>query len=440
MLGNLLVEGLELDDGEVGIDFGESVARELFHVGDGSLSVDDQSTGVERSVVFDRILGAGRALHDGNKVHAMVFPANTLVDSVFDDADDFKVTGRVAVAAEMLTDGTCTCWKIILHEGLVHDGNGVRGGRVLGTVEAAHEELGADGIEIFRSDFDKRGAVAFGIGLTLDLDASAPVVVLHGSVGAEADIDDAGERVEALFDGAIESVELALGVSGSLGIDVDDVAIGRIEFELGGLEFGEATGEEAGAHEQNEGESGLADHENALEEGSAGSGAAGTGPKGLGGLGFGSNPSGSSAEESSGEQGEGEGKSEHLDRGARVNGKAKCVGKSPGKEERSASIGKEESGETAEDSKKKTFGEKLADDSAARSAEGCANRHFEFPLSAADEEQVGDIGAGDQQNEAGNELQQAQIGSVLGAHEENARTPGSQNHVGFGKELLLLLG
>ena len=44
------VEGLELDDGEVGIDAGEGALGELFHVVHGAAGLDYDGAGVEANV------------------------------------------------------------------------------------------------------------------------------------------------------------------------------------------------------------------------------------------------------------------------------------------------------------------------------------------------------------------------------------------------------
>ena len=54
-------------------------------------------------------------------------------------------------------------------------------------------------------------AAGVNVGLALDLDAFAPVVVFHGGVGGEADVLDSGDGVEACLDGAVEGLKLRGG-------------------------------------------------------------------------------------------------------------------------------------------------------------------------------------------------------------------------------------
>jgi hypothetical protein len=79
-------------------------------------------------------------------------------------------------------------------------------------------------------------------------------------------VEDSGDAVEAVFKGLIERGELGRRNAGRLGIDVDDVAVLRVEFEVGALEFVEALREEACPNEEDEGERGLEDDEGALQE------------------------------------------------------------------------------------------------------------------------------------------------------------------------------
>src|SRR6202008_1683315 len=50
--------------------------------------------------------------------------------------------------------------------------------------------------------------------------------------------------------------------------------------------------------------------------------------------------------------------------------------------------------------KKHAFDQKLANDTPARGSKCCANRHFALTADGAAQHHVGDIGAGDEQNEA----------------------------------------
>ena len=79
-----------------------------------------------------------------------------------------------------------------LDEGLVDDGDGGCGGGVFDGDSAAHEEAGSDGVEVFGVALDVGGHLV-AIGLALNLNAPAGVVVLHWGVAADADLCDSGD-------------------------------------------------------------------------------------------------------------------------------------------------------------------------------------------------------------------------------------------------------
>ena len=74
-IGDLLIEGLEFDDGEVRIDLRQSFPGDFFHIVDGPLRLQHQRPGIQREILVDRFFVARRPLRDRNEVHAVVFPA-----------------------------------------------------------------------------------------------------------------------------------------------------------------------------------------------------------------------------------------------------------------------------------------------------------------------------------------------------------------------------
>ncbi len=74
-VGDLLVEGLEFDDGEVGIDGGEGLASEGLHVVHGTVGLDDDGSGVEAGILLDWApeYGLWYAPGHGDEVHAWFF-------------------------------------------------------------------------------------------------------------------------------------------------------------------------------------------------------------------------------------------------------------------------------------------------------------------------------------------------------------------------------
>src|ERR1039458_2494342 len=69
---------------------------------------------------------------------------------------------------------------------------------------------------------------------------------------ADADLSYAGDGVEAILDGAIERRQLRGGVARRLRVDVDDIAVGGFEVQVGVLELVETLREQAGTDQKHE--------------------------------------------------------------------------------------------------------------------------------------------------------------------------------------------
>jgi hypothetical protein len=89
-----------------------------------------------------------------------------------------------------MADRILAGFEELLHKFLVHDGNGRRSKQILRLESPAHQNMGADGIKVFRITLNER-RTAVGIGLALNLNAGAPVVVFHWRVGGDADFHNA---------------------------------------------------------------------------------------------------------------------------------------------------------------------------------------------------------------------------------------------------------
>src|SRR5262245_1308943 len=97
----------------------------------------------------------------------------------------------------------------LLGELLIDDGDGRRMQCVLRREAAPHDEARADGVEVLRGAFHPRSTLVQ-VRLALNLDAGSPVVRLHWRVGGEADFENAGNRVEAVFNGPVERLDLCV--------------------------------------------------------------------------------------------------------------------------------------------------------------------------------------------------------------------------------------
>src|ERR1700739_909614 len=154
----------------------------------------------------------------------------------------------------------------LLDEFLVDNGDWGPIQSVLQRETAAHDNVGADRVKVLRGTFHPRRAFVQ-VGLALDFYTRSPVVLLHGRVGGEADLDDAGDGGEAVNDGLVEGLDLCVLVAGGLRIDVGDVAVRHIQLHVDVLGFVEALREEARGYKQHAGKRGLENNEGALEEG-----------------------------------------------------------------------------------------------------------------------------------------------------------------------------
>ena len=84
-----------------------------------------------------------------------------------------------------------------------------------------------------------------------------------------------------------------------------------------------------------------------------------------------------------------------------MDGNFLCSGKGERQQHAGSTIGDDESGNSAERGQEDTFCEQLTDDPRTHCAEGGANGHFCAAVHAANEKKVGDVGAGNEEHQAG---------------------------------------
>src|SRR5262249_48218635 len=157
----------------------------------------------------------------------VVLPVDRGVGGVFHHANDFmrpilRGLGRTGKAKPMAD--RIALAEELLDELLIYDGDGRRMQRILRREAAAHDHTCADGVKVLRSAFHPRRTF-IQILLALNLDAGSPVVLLHWRVRGKADLDNARNGVEAVFDRLVERLDLGVLVAGRLWIDVRDVAV-----------------------------------------------------------------------------------------------------------------------------------------------------------------------------------------------------------------------
>ena len=232
------------------------------------------------------VVGVACALCERQEVHGVVFPVDARVGGVFYHADDLMGSIHAGLAGpgktKAMADGVALAEEL-LDEFLVDDGDGRRIQRVLRREAAAHDDAGADGVEVLRGAFHP-GCAFVQVRIALNLYARSPVVLLHRRVGGEADFDNAGNGMEAVNDGLVQRLDLCVLVAGRLRIDVGDVAVGCIQFHVHVLGLVEALRKESRGNEQHEGERGLQDNECALQEGCSVGGGTRVGAQGFNGL------------------------------------------------------------------------------------------------------------------------------------------------------------
>ena len=230
-------------------------------------------------------------------------------------------------------------------------------------------------------------------------DHLAPVVGERGVLG-EGGALDAGNVGEAILQLAVHGVELRHGVRGPGRDDAEDDAVVDVVAEVLMLEVGEGAGEQARAGEQDDGEGGLDDDEGFLRPGGVIAGAAIGAAESFDGIGVGGEPCGRGSEDGTGDEREREGKGEDGQRRRGGDGHEVRAVEGEGDDGFDAEVRDGESGDAAEDGEEDAFGEGLADEALARRAEGKADGGLGAARGSAGEEEVGDVGAGDEENEA----------------------------------------
>src|SRR6185369_2808601 len=92
-----------------------------------------------------------------------------------------------------------------------------------------------------------------------------------------------------------------------------------------------------------------------------------------------------------------------------------------------------ETGEAAEDGEDDAFGEELTDDAYALGAEGGADGHLRASAHATNEQEVRDVGAGDEEDESGDPLEQLERRGVVFLHRLDASAGRDEAGVDLGQ-------
>ena len=279
-------------------------------------------------------------------------------------------------------------------------------------------------------------------GVALDGDRRDPVAAIDGGNAGDGCGLDAGESVEAAEDSFVEAVELGGFVAGEFGVEVDEQDVGAIEAEVLVLEVVEGAEEETCSGEEHEGEYDLCGDEDVGEQtagASAGAGrGAGVGGESGSGADAGDAQRRGDAEEQRGQDGEAEGEGEDVQVGGGGEGGV-AADRSRGDEadeETGSPEGEEQAECAADEGEQQGLGEDLADDAGAAGAEGEAGGELALAGGGFGEEEVGEVGAGDEKDEDDYSHEDVQRLLIDGAEVGDAAFAGEK----FDEGLLDLLG
>ncbi len=210
---------------------------------------------------------------------------------------------------------------------------------------------------------------------------------------------------DAIADVAEKPIDrFVLAVLGAVGGDLHGEDVVGGEARRDGLQADETADEEPGADQQHQREREFGNHQQAAQAVARQTQTAVALTAAAGGferrvqVHFDGAPGGGDAEEKAGDEGDAEGEGQN---GA-VDGdvlQPRNVAGIDGAHHVEGPLGDEEAGGAAHDGEQKAFGQQLADDAQAARAQRGADGDFLFAGGGAREQQVGDVGAGDQQNQ-----------------------------------------
>jgi hypothetical protein len=325
---------------------------------------------------------------------------------VADHPDDLaRIFHERRGAADAFADRILARPQLPRHGFVDHDDHrfvvAVGGGEV-----AAGEEADAEGLEVSwqnRGHACTRMATRFGDGLAFDDEAVAVVETEGGKRGANGDALDAGNGGEAIVEPTEEGVaSRSRRDIGSAQADVGGEEILRAPAGVALRDALQAADEEGRADEQDEREGDLGDDEGVADAvlRARCSGAAGALLQGVRDVGARSEPSREEAKADTGEDGgeQREGEDANIEGDGQAGGFAEAEGATD------EVVGPEREHEAkgaADQREDEALGQDELDQFPARGAEGRANRVLAAARGVAGKLKVGQVGAGDEKDEAG---------------------------------------
>src|SRR6202789_96040 len=261
--GDLVVEGVEVDYSEVGIDVSERAADLGVEILRRPLEVHRDGVDEERPALRHDEIRFGQAcylLGERAKVHWPHVFAGVVVFGVCDDADDLEQRGKLLIEVSEVASHGIFLGKEFFYKRLIDHCDLLRsGGVLLGECSSANDGL-TYGLEEVRADAIPRRVVVIvgsGRGASCYVDSFAPVVSFKRAVEREADALDAGQRFELLLELLIERGKRLCRVACTCRVEMEDVAIVGLEAEILMLHVAKTLGEEACSDEQHKRERGL---------------------------------------------------------------------------------------------------------------------------------------------------------------------------------------
>ena len=320
---------------------------------------------------------------------------------IFDDADDFVfilglVVGDVEVAADGIARG-----KQGFGDVFTDDGHVLRGGCVLRTEGAAGEKRDLHDFEVAVADDVLMDADVFVMRHALDEDGVTPTALVKGECGKAGGLD-ARQSADARLD-LLKSVAetRVFGLeTGGVGVDLQAQDVLAIEAGVDAAEVNEAAQEESGADHENQGESDLGDDEPSGKETLCARGAgSATILEGVGEMEARGAEGGDGAEEDGGGDGESEGEAEQAKIEADIERESFEAAGDHAEQQPVGGSGEGDAERAADQGEDQALGKELPDDARAPRTERLANSKFACACGRAGEQEIGDVGAGDEQDQ-----------------------------------------
>ena len=369
--------------------------------------------------------------------HGMRRTAGAHVLGVAHDAYDFK--GRAVlryVQAEMFPDGILVREELF-GEGLIHYSDTARGAGVFFADAPSAQNRLAHGFKVSGAHAIP-GCVGFviqlGHAVAFGNDGFTPIINV-GGIECQRGALYSGNLRQAALQLAVERVELGLGVTGRRFIHHNADAVIGLEAKALMLEIAQAAGQQTCAREQDDGERGLHYDQDFLRQRSAVAGAAIGPAQSLNRVAVGGEPCRRRAKQHSRQERQAKGESQHRERWVGIDGNKLRTMEGERDHQLYAEVGNRNSGYATEHGEYDALCERLLNKPIPRCAQSQPHRGLRTARSPAGQQQVGYIGAGNQQHQAADGEQDVKAIAIIGFHRLHARTAGNNLDLLLGQGL-----